>query len=176
MVYSLAPSLGLVLIGFQEVLESHFVSISAGAQITLSDPHVEGNTVTGGYSYRTPDPDGLRTGAVAIVVENGRIASHEVTPDEDTLRRLQGYFDPPTEVAQLDDPPESDIAFNRRTPFVPLDNPVMLSAQEMPSLNDNEQVLGLDHEGMARAYPLRMLWFHHIVNDTVGGIPYLVTF
>jgi hypothetical protein len=37
-------------------------------------------------------------------------------------------------------------------------------------------VLGLDWRGEARAYPLSMMWFHHIANDNIGGWPVLVTY
>jgi len=38
-----------------------------------------------------------------------------------------------------------------------------------------ESVLAVDHDGDARAYPLRYLDYHEIVNDTVGGVPVAVT-
>jgi hypothetical protein len=41
---------------------------------------------------------------------------------------------------------------------------------------DNEPVIGLVIAGDARAYPLRILIWHEIVNDTVGGVPVAVTY
>jgi hypothetical protein len=41
---------------------------------------------------------------------------------------------------------------------------------------DNEPVIGLMIGGDARAYPLRILIWHEIVNDTVGGVPVAVTY
>ena len=73
----------------------------------------------------------------------------------------------------MDDP---DITYSRRTPFVPLDNPVFLTAQEENTLFDDDLVLGLEWGEEARAYPVRMLRYHHIVNDTVGGQPLLITY
>ncbi len=43
-------------------------------------------------------------------------------------------------------------------------------------LDDDDRVLGLAHNGTARAYPLRVLWWHEIVNDTLGGGNVLVTY
>ena len=43
-------------------------------------------------------------------------------------------------------------------------------------LNDKEPVIAFEHNGVARAYPLQILMFHEIVNDTVGGKPFSVTF
>ncbi len=43
-------------------------------------------------------------------------------------------------------------------------------------LADNEPVITLDIEGDARAYPLQVVTWHEIVNDTVGKVPVVVTF
>jgi hypothetical protein len=43
-------------------------------------------------------------------------------------------------------------------------------------LADNEPVIALDIEGEARAYPLQVVTWHEIVNDTVGDVPIVVTF
>ena len=43
-------------------------------------------------------------------------------------------------------------------------------------LADNEPVIVLEIEGDARAYPLQVITWHEIVNDTVGGVPVVVTF
>ena len=59
---------------------------------------------------------------------------------------------------------------------MPLDNPELLSAESATYLPNDDLVLGLVWGGEARAYPVRMLWFHHIVNDTVAGQPLLITY
>ena len=64
----------------------------------------------------------------------------------------------------------------RTTPFVPLDNPIMISASNAEYLSDEDIILGLNLAGQARAYPIRMVQYHHIVNDTVAGRPVLVTY
>jgi hypothetical protein len=43
-------------------------------------------------------------------------------------------------------------------------------------LADTEPVIGLEIDGDARAYPLRILTWHEIVNDRVGGTPVAVTY
>jgi hypothetical protein len=43
-------------------------------------------------------------------------------------------------------------------------------------LADNEPVISLEIGGDARAYPLQILTWHEIVNDTVGDVPVIVTF
>ena len=69
-----------------------------------------------------------------------------------------------------------DSTYSRRTPFVPLDQPVFLAAIESDYLPDGDLVLGLEWLGEARAYPIRMLTYHHIVNDIVAGRPVLITY
>ncbi len=43
-------------------------------------------------------------------------------------------------------------------------------------LDAGEMVLALDFDGEARAYPIREMAYHHIVNDVVGGVPVAVTY
>ncbi len=43
-------------------------------------------------------------------------------------------------------------------------------------LDAGEPVIVFQHNGDERAYPLQILIFHEIVNDTVGGLPVAVTF
>ena len=69
-----------------------------------------------------------------------------------------------------------DISYDRRTPFVPLDNPALLPGEEAEYLQDDDLVLGIEWENVTHAYPVRMLRFHHIVNDTIAGRPFLITY
>ena len=60
--------------------------------------------------------------------------------------------------------------------FVPLDDPSFLTIGEAGYLGGEELVLGVEWAGESRAYPVRMLRYHHVINDTVGGRPLLVTY
>jgi hypothetical protein len=53
----------------------------------------------------------------------------------------------------------------------PLDNPAMVAAEEAGYLVDDDLVFGLEIDGDARAYPLRILGWHEMMNDVVGGVP-----
>ncbi len=58
-----------------------------------------------------------------------------------------------------------------------LDNPEFKSASDEKRLTPREPVITLEIEGeLPRAYPIRYLTWHEIVNDEVGGIPVAVTF
>ena len=73
-------------------------------------------------------------------------------------------------------PARARQATRRGFGFVPLDDPSFLTAAEADYLGDEELVLGVEWGGEVRAYPVRMLRYHHVVNDTVGGEPLLVTY
>ncbi len=60
-----------------------------------------------------------------------------------------------------------------------IDDPQFVSVAEMQArgeLAPQEPVIGFAVEGDARAYPLRILTWHEIVNDEVGGLPVAVTY
>ncbi len=59
----------------------------------------------------------------------------------------------------------------------PIEDPVFLDvADNLEILDPAEPVVALEINGDARAYPVRALIWHEIVNDTVGGEPVSVTY
>ena len=52
-----------------------------------------------------------------------------------------------------------------------LNNPKHISAAEAAYITDDELVFGVEINGDARAYPLRMMDWHEMFNDVVGGVP-----
>ena len=58
----------------------------------------------------------------------------------------------------------------------PIDDPRFVSLAEVGGLDAHEPVLSLVLEGEARAYPLRVLIWHEIVNDRLGDLPVAVTY
>lgn len=57
-----------------------------------------------------------------------------------------------------------------------IDDPRFLRPADVDFLGETEPVLALDVEGDVRAYPVQILMWHEIVNDTVGGVPVAVTY
>ena len=58
--------------------------------------------------------------------------------------------------------------------------PALVSPQYVPAaeavfMRAEEQVLGLAYKGEARAYPLRIMSWHELVNDRLGDLPVLVS-
>ncbi len=57
-----------------------------------------------------------------------------------------------------------------------INNPKFQPAKEARFLQPGDRVLGIVLEGKARAYPLRILNWHEIVNDKIGAMQFTITF
>lgn len=57
-----------------------------------------------------------------------------------------------------------------------IDNPKFAPVSESQFVPDTTFVIGLDINGEKRAYPLFIMVWHEIVNDSVGGVPVAVTY
>lgn len=57
-----------------------------------------------------------------------------------------------------------------------LDNPRFIPAGRADYLKGKDRVLGVSIDGIARAYPIRILNYHEIVNDTVGRKAVVITY
>ncbi len=63
----------------------------------------------------------------------------------------------------------------RRDPL-PWVAPPLVAVEDARYLADNEPVIALEQDGVARAYPLQILVLHEVVNDTVAGRPLLISY
>jgi len=96
-------------------------------------------------------------------------------PDITQAQKLQGW-DTNTNKSLIDlselkrgGPPKDGIPS--------IDDPKFIPLSEADSwIEENEPVIALEYKGEVRAYPLQILIWHEIVNDTVGGDPLLITF
>jgi hypothetical protein len=59
--------------------------------------------------------------------------------------------------------------------FHHLDWPVFRAASES-KLDGDEEVIAIKLRNAARAYPIRIVSYHHVVNDVVGGVPVVATY
>lgn len=57
-----------------------------------------------------------------------------------------------------------------------IDRPVFVGSGEADFLRADDRVLGVVMSGVARAYPLKILNWHEIVNDSIGGQHFVVTY
>jgi hypothetical protein len=58
----------------------------------------------------------------------------------------------------------------------PIDDPAFQPLSAVTELSGTEPVVGMNVNGDWKAYPLRILTWHEIVNDEIGGVPVSVTF
>jgi len=49
-------------------------------------------------------------------------------------------------------------------------------AADRAKLDSSEMVMAVRFGSDARAYPIRAMAYHHVVNDVVGGVPVAVTY
>ena len=52
-----------------------------------------------------------------------------------------------------------------------LDDPKLIAAAEADYLRDDDLVFGVEINGDARAYPLRIMGWHEMFNEVIGGVP-----
>ena len=100
--------------------------------------------------------------------------SIQSTPREDVPSALRDPFGSghPEPLVDLDEirgivPPDAIPA---------LEDPAFEPAAEVAWLAPVEPVLALEINGDARAYPLRIMTWHELVNGTVGGVPVTVSY
>src|ERR1051326_146135 len=60
--------------------------------------------------------------------------------------------------------------------FHPLPNPAYAKPADVSIINDADMVLAVENGGEAVAYPVRLMAYHHVVQDTVGGEPIVATY
>jgi len=95
------------------------------------------------------------------------LVSHELAAESKNGFGLDGALVPPDEI--LNGGPGRD--------GIPsLDYPDFIAAGDADFLKPKDRVLGLELNGIARAYPVRILNYHEIVNDAFGGQAVVVTY
>jgi hypothetical protein len=57
-----------------------------------------------------------------------------------------------------------------------IDNPAFLKIAEVDYLEDEDAVMSLTHAGVTRAYPIKILDHHEVVNDKIGDLAFAVTY
>ncbi|MDQ3137555.1 MAG: DUF3179 domain-containing protein [Gemmatimonadota bacterium] len=81
--------------------------------------------------------------------------------------RFRAYFDEaPKTAIRLDEIRWGGV---RRDGIPPLDHPKLLPAGEAAYLGDGDVVFGIEWKGDVRAYPKRIMAWHEMVRDRIGG-------
>jgi len=60
--------------------------------------------------------------------------------------------------------------------FNPLPNPAYARTADASFVNDDDRVMAVKIGNESVAYPIRLMAYHHLVGDTVGGTPILATY
>lgn len=60
--------------------------------------------------------------------------------------------------------------------FNALPNPAYAEVGEVGFVKDDDRVMSVEIRGEAVAYPIRLMAYHHLVEDTVGGTPLVATY
>ena len=60
--------------------------------------------------------------------------------------------------------------------FNPLKQTAFAKADQVKAVDDKDMVLAVTINGEAVAYPVREMGYHHVVHDTVGGVPIVATY
>ena len=101
------------------------------------------------------------------------------------LFAVGGQDSPP----RSDEVPESVLEIERdydanarnivgRDHFPVFDDPELLSPEEaerVGAVRADDLIIGIEHDGEAKAYPVPILGVHELGNDTIGGIPVAVS-
>jgi hypothetical protein len=66
--------------------------------------------------------------------------------------------------------------YMERDRFIAAIDPTTIPAARAVWLRDDDEVYGVVLGGKARAYPITMICYHHVVNDVIQGIPVAVTY
>jgi hypothetical protein len=59
--------------------------------------------------------------------------------------------------------------------FHPVDHPAFAAAADV-KLDKDDKLIAVKAGGSARAYPIRTMGYHHVVNDVVGGTALVATY
>ena len=60
--------------------------------------------------------------------------------------------------------------------FNPLPNPAYAKPADVDFISDDDRVLAVRIGEESVAYPIRLMGYHHVVMDTVGGVPIVATY
>lgn len=152
----------------------------ADIAIEESSEPTEGDRATerGAFDEIAVDDPSLRvvdygeSSAVVVDTEQSASSSRQDVPSGlDSFREPLDEFAPPTidlNVLRSGGPPPDGIPS--------IDDPVFHDAATVDYLGPTDPVVALEINGDARAYPLDIMLWHELVNDTVGGVPVSVAY
>jgi len=122
----------------------------------------------GGDGGTADEPATDTVTTTTILVEAGALPSGPSALDNKFDDSFPSPLIEPRDVVSGGPPPDG---------IPPIDDPQFISVEHADEwLNDVEPVLVVDVDGDVRVYPIQIMMWHEIVNDTVGGVPLAVTY
>ncbi len=126
-----------------------------------------GGSATGGATTSSPPPSTAEQPTEATLAGD-RFPSGESALDNMTSAAFPEPLISPADIISGGPPPDG---------IPPIDDPSFVSVEQADAwLDDTEPVVVLDIDGDVRAYPIQVMIWHEIVNDTVGEVPVTVTY
>jgi hypothetical protein len=118
----------------------------------------------------------LRSFPLALCFWGGGLSAAQQVVIEPQPKYIPSEGHQPFDVTRHSVPLQEIRASVARDAIPALTQPEFLSADQADRLlKRSERVLGVALKGEAKAYPLRILNWHELVNDSLGGQPVLVS-
>lgn len=177
-------------LGLVTAVTAILVVACGGAAATSGAPTAVPTTESLPVIASTPSPEstpatGSSAGSASGAVQNiapDNAPTMKIVPDPDFQDKLQrvrfstrgwdtdfSLYSVPFDEILSGGPPRDGIPS--------IDNPKFVTSENANGwLTDPEPVISFQLNGEVRAYPLKILTQHEIVNDEVGGVPVVVTF
>ena len=112
--------------------------------------------------------------AVLLLIIAGLVAAIVVVAKR-SPEAPAGVPQPPVEQDELHGLPASRFLIDHDR-FIASTDPRVVAAEDVRWLDAGSEVFGVVLDGQARAYPIPMIAYHHVVNDRLAGLPVAVTY
>lgn len=116
-------------------------------------------------------------GILAVLTVGGILMQHDSTTSAPTTGNATGEYEVTDDGRKYTVHPSNLIwGCSGRDCIPAIDDPAFQPADQADWLHDEDLILGIEQDGVAKAYPLRVLTSHEIVNDRIGGQPIIATY
>ncbi|MGI8516790.1 MAG: DUF3179 domain-containing protein [Acidimicrobiia bacterium] len=144
-------------------MSRQWILFTAGALVAVA---CGGGSAAGGST--TLPPPSADSQSTEGTLAGDQFPSGESALDNMTAESFPDPLVPPEDIISGGPPPDG---------IPPIDDPNFVSVDQADAwLEDTEPVVALEIDGDVRAYPIQVMIWHEIVNDTVGGIPVTITY
>ncbi len=129
-----------------------------------------------GVHGSTPGIRGRTVGLAVTLALMAAACTHSTAPPDSSSSRASQQEPGPIAPSPL---VEADQIVSGGVPpdgIPPIDDPTFVLATGAPKLAPQEPVIAVEINGVSKAYPVRIMTWHEVVNDEFAGAPVLVTY